>query len=267
MKKLIALSLVVLSILSVGCEQDIDLKLPDFESKIVIEGSVSDLPGPYFVKISRTVSYLGDDTIPMVSGATIVINDDAGNSDTLSQVSPGLYQTQSLQGVIGRSYTMTAVVDGVTYTGTDKMNRVNPVDSLTMEYLSNLVFLDDGFYITAYATEPAGLGDFFKFNYYKNDSLYDGLDALFFSDDKTVDGNHAEIFFPFTQQSGDTVKIEIVSLSNSAYDYYLTLQSLLNSGGSPFGSPPQNVYTNLSNGALGFFQANGIESAQIVVAP
>ena len=265
MKRISAFILVIVAALNFGCEKEIDLQLPEFESRIVIEGAITNLPGPYLIRVTKTVPYLGKDTLPAVTGASLIINDDAGNRDTLLEISPGYYQTQSLQGVIGRTYYLEAKIEGQIISASDKMNRVNPVDSLTYEYLDGLIFLDDGYYVTAYATEPAGIGDYFKFNFYQNDSLYDGLDALFFSDDRTVDGNAAEIFFPFTQQSGDTVKLEIVSLSNGAYDYYLTMQSLLNSAGSPFGSPPQNIYTNLSNDALGFFQANAIESREMII--
>ncbi len=43
-------------ILFTSCEQIIELDLNENTSKIVIEGSVTDQPGPYFVKITKSTT-------------------------------------------------------------------------------------------------------------------------------------------------------------------------------------------------------------------
>ena len=40
---------------------------------------------------------------------------------------------------------------------------------------------------------------------------------------------------------------------------------LINNDGGLFGSPPANVRTNLTNGALGFFQVSAMETREITV--
>ena len=42
--------------LFVSCDKVITLPIEDNESKIIIEANITDQPGPYFVKLSRSIS-------------------------------------------------------------------------------------------------------------------------------------------------------------------------------------------------------------------
>jgi hypothetical protein len=91
----------------------------DFHPALVVEGLITDQPGPYLVTLTMSVPVSGeaqlDDPVP-VTGATIVIQDDQGNSETLTEKSTGNYYTSTFQGVIGRAYSITiATGEGDTY--------------------------------------------------------------------------------------------------------------------------------------------------------
>ncbi len=81
-----------------------DIKGND-EQIIVIDGKISNEPGPYTVKLSYS-SELQNPQFNGISGATVIIEDNEGNAETLTEVSFGVYQTaeNGIQGVIGRSY-------------------------------------------------------------------------------------------------------------------------------------------------------------------
>ena len=74
-----------------------------------------------------------------------------------------------------------------------------------------------------------------------------------------------ETIASYGAECGDKATIEAYSLSRTGYVFYDDLQKLLNNDGGMFNQPPANSRTNLSNGALGFFQASAINSASIVV--
>jgi hypothetical protein len=45
------------------------------------------------------------------------------------------------------------------------------------------------------------------------------------------------------------------------------LQSLLNNDGGLFSQPPSNSRSNISNGALGFFQTSALHTSEIEIKP
>lgn len=82
------------------------------ERLLVVEGKISNDPGPYTIKLSTSRSL---DSIPTstsssfdfdpVKNAIVSIVDDAANTVALSEVNDGIYKTpDSFQGVVGSSY-------------------------------------------------------------------------------------------------------------------------------------------------------------------
>ena len=51
----------------------------------MIEGNITDLTGPYIVKISESVNFDVTNIFPPVNGAKVIISDNAGNSETLKE--------------------------------------------------------------------------------------------------------------------------------------------------------------------------------------
>ncbi len=76
-----------------------------YEDLLVVEGRITSQPGPYTVKLSRSTTLLYPKYFPL-EGFEVIIEDNAGNSETLAETAPGVYQTapDGIQGVVGRSY-------------------------------------------------------------------------------------------------------------------------------------------------------------------
>lgn len=72
----------------------------------VVEGMISDEPGPYVVKVSNAVALDADSVYrPPVEHAKITLYDDEENSEAFTEISPGVYSTGGvIQGVVGHSY-------------------------------------------------------------------------------------------------------------------------------------------------------------------
>jgi hypothetical protein len=117
-----------------------ELNTSDQKSQLVVEGTITDQPGPFKVRLTKSSSvYAEQDIIRFdpVTGATVHITDDKGNDFQLYQGVKGWYQTADscLQGVPGNTYTLHVTdEDGNKYESTPElMLEVPPIESLFFE--------------------------------------------------------------------------------------------------------------------------------------
>jgi hypothetical protein len=129
-----------------GCVDKVDLSLPYDELPLIIDGLVTDEDRPFTVKISRAFPVDGNYYVPKgVVASSVVISDNLGNNDVLSQfrddsntVIPGSYVTNSLKGVIGRTYQLKITLpDGTELESSPELMRASgKVDSIYFEYVT-----------------------------------------------------------------------------------------------------------------------------------
>ncbi len=131
MKSITAALLGALTIAS--CQKEIQVDLNAASTQLVIEGAITDAAGPYTVRITETMAIGDDNTYPVVSGAQVIISDDACTVDTLSEGSPGVYKTRKIVGASGRTYNLAVAVRGKRYTATSTMPARVPLDSLRFD--------------------------------------------------------------------------------------------------------------------------------------
>jgi hypothetical protein len=94
------------AILFYSCQKTVTLDLKNAPAQIVIQGEVTDGPGPYTVMINQSTAFYASNTFPPISGAAIKISDGQGLTDSLTETSPGVYSTHTLQGIPGNTYTL-----------------------------------------------------------------------------------------------------------------------------------------------------------------
>ena len=123
MKNLIIL--ISLAAIFSSCEKTVDLDLRQSESKIVIEGQVTNHAGYQYVRVTRTAGFYDNGATPRVNNADVKVVDDLGG-EFLFTHNPGgendsigyYLPQQPFIGEVGRSYTLTVQVDGTVYTAT-----------------------------------------------------------------------------------------------------------------------------------------------------
>src|SRR5579872_7164826 len=99
--------------LMVACKKVINVDLKNAAAQIVIQGNVTDAPGPYVVKISKTVNFSAANSYPPVTNATVRITDStAGITNLLRQTDSGVYITKTLVGVPHHTYGLQVTIDG-----------------------------------------------------------------------------------------------------------------------------------------------------------
>ena len=265
----LSLFVILLTILLLfnGCQKVINMDLAEAAPRLVIDGLITDSIGPYRIKLSQTGSYFNQPVLTPVSGAEVIISDHAGTTDTLKETAPGLYLTSKLGGVPEKNYTLNVLSENKEYSGSSTMLSHVDIDSLKVEKS-----LSGGFGfggngrneahadIHCFFKDPAEK-NFYRIKVYRNDTI--NLENYRLFDDQYTNGKVTDL--PVGRANvGDVVRVELISLDQSTYEYYRTLRDLLRNN-PIFGSTPANPNTNLTNGALGYFGACAISSQTIVI--
>src|SRR5579872_4215502 len=89
-----------------ACVDRINFDIPSAKSLFVVDGMISDGPGPYTVRISNGLTILPDTTYNNpVQKANIKLYDDEGNTEDFTETDPGVYVTGNvIQGKVGHAY-------------------------------------------------------------------------------------------------------------------------------------------------------------------
>ena len=278
MKKLTYI-IAVLSIFTFySCEEKIDFDLNNQEnSRLVVEGSITDQAKAHVVKLTRTTSYYENQPAPKETGATVTISDGT-STHTLTETSAGVYETApTYKGEIGKSYTLEITTkDNDSYSATSTIYSVAPIDTIGAIYEEGYheggAYYHGGYTLMHFGPEPAGIGNNYMWLVDLNGkSLTKNVSEITFVTDEFVDGNYINGFeFHFIDELDadsilaleDTLKltVEMHSISRGYYEFMLAIMLETDWRGGLFDGPPANIPSNISNGALGYFRASAVSS-------
>lgn len=230
-----------------------------------------------------------------VTDAIVTITDNLGNVDELelskmvfsnaAQAETwgefGFYETTTdLRGTPGRSYTLSVKVDGEEYTSTANMLPTPP--ELT-EVNFELRTLNDGQAVpyeipSVSFSEPQGVDNYYRFAYWDHDprsanTISQNLRTMLFDDVLIVDDEFLkpeveDLSFADAIVEGQSLdpifekeaNIFIYNIERDVFKYYQSLQSQIRNDGGAFSPAPASPPSNISNGALGFWQASSFSS-------
>lgn len=293
MKKYILFSIIAIAAFS-ACTEPLDVKLPNSDKKIVIEGVIEN--GKFAeVIITRTIALFSSVSGTTASDlyvldATVYVSN-GSITDTLtlmidSSSALGLvYKGSSIIGVSGQNYSLRVVAaDGNVYTATTSIPYPVALDSV---WWMPAPPEDTLGYANAHLTDPTGLGNNYRW-YAKRptkDRRYIAPYGATF-DDKLIDGYGFD--FAYTKgydptdntnsaladsdlernyyRNTDTIYIKFCSLDRASKDFYTTFDAALSSNGNPFASPT-TILGNIDNGALGVWSGMGASYDTIMPTP
>lgn len=277
--------MILASVLLTSCEDVIEVELNKGSLNLVgVEAYITTREEPT-VFLYRTLRVDEDQAYPGISGAIVTLADDAAPSNQITLMEDatrkGLYrvpQNQSYLGIAGREYTLTIQTPEATLTAKDKLNAVEPIDSIQVvpSMRGDKRFLG----IFTYGQEPKGVGNYYKWDIYVNDTLLYKTEHLAVASDEFVDGNYInklEIFTDFYDVNkpedrllnlNDTILVRQTSISEFAYNFYFQMINQGNTG-SMFSVPPANIKSNFTSTdgkpVLGLFVARDISISNKVV--
>lgn len=103
------------SVMAIACTDEIIFDSGVAKDHMVVDGFITDRPGPHHIVISRAASFrsvLNGGEEPPIEKATVMVKDDLENVINLREMEPGNYITPaSFTGVPGRTYTLHIILD------------------------------------------------------------------------------------------------------------------------------------------------------------
>jgi hypothetical protein len=174
MKKLVFISILILSFLILmGCIEEYDLKFGNGEGSVVIEGVITNEPGPYFVRVTKgspSMNFPGVHpnyytSAPAIKDAVVILNEVGGETDTLVAApdssavyfplfdsdhnvidsvlwgyedlpkgfANGFYMTTKIQGKPGKTYKLSVQCNNQLYEAESIMLPIPVIDSVSFK--------------------------------------------------------------------------------------------------------------------------------------
>jgi hypothetical protein len=255
-----------------SCTKVVDLKLNETESKIAVDGLISNRAGESFVKLAHTKGYLSSEAPETINDAQVSVRDNDGNLTLLTTSGhDGLFLPPSdFVGEIGKTYTLTIQYEGESLSAESTMN--DTVSGYNVNVKKADVtdpFLDAGYHLMA--TIKKGKEED---SYYKGEIFINGVKQMTTAsdivaiDDRMFEAGEeleARLFLweetsedDEKLQEGDVVSLQLISISEETYEYLQALSETPMQG-ALFGTTPANVPSNIEGG-LGWFQASSFGS-------
>jgi hypothetical protein len=271
MKNSIIVLLIIVAFSS--CTKVIDIDLNKTSPQLVIQADITNLAGPYIVKLNNSVNFSDPNVLPGVPNAFITITDNVGNKDTLTSTSTiGEYKTTFIQGIQGRTYTLNVSVNGNTYNAISTMPTINTIDSVRFLQSSfgggsgpGGQTIEPPYNAIPYFIDPIQIGNYYRFIQRVNGKKDN---SILLDNDNLINGLQYQrpIFSQGTDMKlGDTLDLELHSIDKVTYDYFNTLSLSLGSGPGG-GTTPANPETNIvGKDVLGYFSAYSVDKKTVIV--
>ncbi|MDH5609282.1 MAG: DUF4249 domain-containing protein [Cyclobacteriaceae bacterium] len=269
-------------LLTIACDDIVQIEIPANENLIVVEGWVTDLPGPQSITITQSSPFSSTEPVQTIHDASVTVYNQFNEAHPYYYQNKGTYQSlPGFQGNPNDVYRVEIILaNGDTLLSSPEfLIEVSPIDSLGYNwYLRERTepprIYEQVYYPVAFASDPPDQKNYYEWKVYKNDSLFTGIEKLTLIDDKLFNGNsYQNDFRLFDFQKKDTIRIEIKSLSERAFDFLTAFKFQVTSLGTRTGTSPSPLKGNLINKnaphirVLGYFGATSIKSEETIIQP
>ena len=262
----LGISMFVLS----SCEKVVLIDLNSSDPRPVVESNITNQPGPYTVKLSRSVNYYDTNTFPAITDATVTISDNTGNTETLDQTSDGIYKTSTTLGIPGRTYFLKIIYNKKTYEASSTMPDIVPIDSVVftkdthggMEGGGNH---NQGYRVTTFFKDPTGTGNYYRLQLHSSDTASINQTRYRVLSDKLTDGQEMSLTYNTRLLLNDSVIVSLEAIDKQTFNFYTTLENASGDGPGFLSAPPENPVNNISNKGLGYFSAYSVSENKYIV--
>jgi hypothetical protein len=248
-------TLLFIFLLAASCRKVINLDLGNHTGELVIEGNFTYELDTQVVKLSRNVPFTNTNTYPPVTGATVTMDNHHGRIVTFTERAPGYYSAGLLGGTLGRTYTLTVVTDGKTYTA-DSTMPTQEVQFDSIAFKSSIFGTNKNRRgVTVYFQDPADVANQYRFVMFVN---HVQVKNVFAFNDEFINGKYVNLDLQENDidiYPKDTVTVEMQCIDKPMYTYWYTLMQ--QQGDNPGGAiAPANPPTNITPVTLGYFSAH-----------
>lgn len=255
-----------------SCQDVIEVDLNDAPPKLVIDASIKWFKNTdgnmQSIKLTLSAPYF-DESVPAANGAQVnITNSNNLIFEFLEVDNTGVYINSNFIPVINEIYTLNIIYQGETYSGTETLKSVVPIDFV--EQKDDGGFTGEETELKAYYTDPADEENYYFFEFISD---IPEIPSLSVYEDRYTNGN--QIFGFYTEEdlaTNDVVIIRNHGVSREFYDFmFILLQQNSQEGGGPFQTQPATVrgncinQTNPDNFPLGYFRLSEVAELVYVV--
>jgi hypothetical protein len=275
----------LLLLVTAGCITPYEPEFKEQPANLVVQGFVSNEPGPYIIQLVRPANYSFSGYNISINNAKVTISDGQGRVETLFSRGSGQYQTQSLRGEVGQTYQLHIEVNGKKYRS--RPETIRPVSKIDRVYDKTFRGIDPltnkdvlgGWRVYIDSKDPAEQGNYYRWSWkhYRQSvfcgsakdrfgnpqyglfcctSCWDivrcsGPGCISVGSDALINGKSiagklvAEV--PVGCPDRYYLEIEQHSLSRDAYLYWSTVNRMLQNTGGVFDAAPSAIPGNLTS--------------------
>ncbi|MFT4738814.1 MAG: hypothetical protein ACI8QD_000005 [Cyclobacteriaceae bacterium] len=292
MKNLI---IILIAVFLISCEKDIFPDLGTSFEAVSVEAMLTDQGTTQTILVTRTQPYFQNEFPEKISGAQVFVIDEDSTVFSFVEDEVGYTWTSpdgNPFGQVGKSYFLVVEVDGARFVSFSQMGPAPEIDSIGWEFEEKNSFIVEDYYLAQfYASDFEGPGDAYWIKAYKNGQYLNQPSEITLAFDAgfgqagNVDGvafiqpirqginpfdvNEDNLLLP-PYLIGDSVHVEIYSISPEMFFFLLQVQTQINRTGGfgeLFAPPIANVPTNIINEdendseqVVGFFNVSAVTS-------
>jgi hypothetical protein len=263
------ISIIITLLFFVSCEDVVNVDLNTAAPRLVVDASIDWQKGTdgsvQKIILSTSTDYYSN-VIPKVSGATVFIKNSNNTSYIFNEVpNTGEYQCVNFEPIIGETYTLTVIYNGATYTATEKMQSVTPIDGIVQK--SNAGFSGEDYEITVYYNDPLDK-NFYMAKFFPD--IYKSPSYRIIGDEFSNGNQKSWSFSDEDLKQGSAISVTHYGISENYYNYMNKIIAATGSSG-PFQTTPAAVrgnivnQTNIDNYAFGYFSLNEVDSQNYII--
>lgn len=261
----------LLLIVLVSCEKAIGVDLETAAPRLVVDAAINWEKGTdgheQHIKLSTSTGYFSA-VIPTVSGAAIVVRNSANTEFPFTDSGNGDYVCTNFEPVIGETYTLTIDLNGQTYTASETLIDVPPIDKIEQKTETGFGSEDDRIDIRTFFTDPGNTNDFYMTRCQTN---FNAIPDYSVTDDEFFQGNQVfDLYLDPELKPGNFLEIRLYGISEQYFNYMSILTAIVE-GAGPFSTAPATLRGNVrhvgnpNDLVLGYFSLSEIDKRTYIV--
>jgi hypothetical protein len=255
---LVIISTAALFFVLTSCKEEFDFnQVTEGLERLVVEGYITDVDSIHVVKLMVSSDFIDPQPAIPAKGAQVTVSS-GKNLYSFTESEPGIYKNeQYFKGEIGSTYNLKIVYNNETFSAQSHLNSTFDLDSAIV------VWEDEINHVYISGQEPPAPNNYYIIKYSVDGVLIDSLNNWGFFKDELINGIYldSELVLMVDGEENDDISIKLISVSENFFEYVTSIA--YNTGFEPdpfFSTTPANFKGNISNGALGFFQASAIRT-------
>jgi len=256
------LILATLQFCACDLEKEVDINLPVYESKVVVECYLT--PGePYRLLLQESDNYLEPINTPLniqdflIDGATVTIKRgeeviELTNTYFFNPDSEKFFNYTS-NDIVPVDYESIFTLEITDESGRSVSSQTQILKPIYLDSLATIFNEKDKAYALASFTDDPNTTDFYRYFLHKS-SLFNESELAFSIDDDFVDKeNEILIGTGYDYEEGDTLISTLFHIQEDYYDYLESVEDAVGANLNPFGQPA-SIKSNIEGG-IGIFTA------------